>query len=256
MLIPRFSRARRLALWFTSLVWLGVIAAAGFGGCQGPDTFLRKDDATGGFGGPGVGGTGYGGFIGGPGTGGFSPGTGGATGAGGVGTGGRVGTGGTPGTGGRSDGGVVGTGGTPGTGGRSDGGVPDVAGTGGMVIVGTGGAPAMDAGNDADGAVIGGTGPCAGLCAPAVSFVSNPNYNSPNFMLGAAACYETTSPIRGGGCSNCGGRSHAINGMPVSVTGWPSQLPAPVRGGFCIQIGIAGTGDGGALDYASFYTFD
>ena len=250
MLTPRFPRARRLVLWSASLVWLGTVAAAGIGGCQGPDTFLRKDDPG------GVGGSGFGGFIGlggSIGLGGFV-GLGGSLGIGGGGTGGRVGTGGTVGTGGRGTGGtvVVGTGGAPGTGGR-DGGAPDLAGSGGRV--GTGGAPGMDAGGDVEGGVVGGTGPCAGLCSPAISFVSDPNFNSPNLTFGMAACYETTSPIRGGGCSNCAGRTHSINGTPVSVTGWPTQLPAPVRGGYCIQIGT-GTADGGAFDYASFYTFD
>ena len=108
----------------------------------------------------------------------------------------RVGTGGTPGTGGRSDGGVVGTGGTPGTGGRSDGGAGDVALPG----------PADDHGHRrraSDGRgrrrrrgrrgrnrAVRGPVRARGLVR-----LESQLQLSPISGLGAAACYETTSPI-------------------------------------------------------------
>jgi hypothetical protein len=230
---PLLSRPLALCLW------LGSVATVGVWGCQGPDTFLRMpvESGTGGTR-NGVGGTNFG--VGGRGTGG-TIGTGGAgtgTGTGGAGTG----------TGGAAAGGSTGAGGMMmGTGGGRDGGL-DAPAT--DVPIGTGGMMVVDANTDVEG---GGTGPCAGICAPAVSFVDPPNYNSPAFMFGMSACYETVSAIRGGGCSNCAGRTNSINGTVVN--GWPNPLPAPVRGGYCIQIST-GTADGGAFDFASFYTYN
>lgn len=226
MLKPRSPVARPL----TPCLWLGSIAAvgfllSGFAGCQGPDTFLRKPGSGAGGGSHGSGGSSFG--TGGHGTGGTF-GTGGSNGAGGFGVGGRTGAGGS-----------LGTGGSFGVGGARDGGA-DATGAGGAVV---------DASTDL---TSNGTGPCMGICAPATEFVSAPNYNSPAFLQSVAACYETTSRLQGGGCSNCGGRAVFVNGTPGG-TNFPSPMPAAVRGGFCIQVS-AGT-DGGAVDYASFYTF-
>jgi hypothetical protein len=91
-----------------------------------------------------------------------------------------------------------------------------------------------------------------GICAPAIEFASAPNFNSPTFVASVGVCYETTSRLQGGGCSNCGGRTVSVNGATASA--WPNPLPAAVRGGYCIQVS-AGLPDGGAVDYASFYTF-
>ena len=119
---------------------------------------------------------------------------------------------------------------------------------------GAGGA-IVDANRDSEGGVLSdGTGPCMGLCAPAVVYSQPPNFGSPQFLASQSACYETLSAVHGGGCSNCGGRINSINGVPVPVTGWPATLPAAVRGGYCIQISVGQPG-GGAVDYASFYTF-
>ena len=234
MLKSRFPVARPLALG----VWLGSIAAVGFWGCQGPDTFLRKPTGTGGSGGgnQGLGGGVFaaGGHVG----------SGGVTGAGGFssGVGGGVfgGTGGSFGTGGRiGGGGSLGSGGSFGVGGARD-----------------GGADKADAIVDAQGPDLTstGTGPCMGICAPATEFLSAPNYNSPNFGATVAICYETTSHLQGGGCSNCGGRTISINGG-TAATSWPNPLPAAVRGGYCIQVSAGLLPDSGAVDYASFYTF-
>ncbi len=225
MLKPRFSVARPLAL----CVWLGSIASLALGSCQGPDTFLRTG-ATGGTGGGGKGSggssSGFGGFLG---SGGF------------IGSGGAFGAGGSSfGSGGSSAGGATGTAGTTGSGGARDSGA-DSTGTGGAMV---------DANPDL---VSNGMGPCMGICSPATEFASAPNYNSPNFLATVGICYETTSSIQGGGCSNCGGRTISINGSTPTGT-WPSPLPAPVRGGYCVQVS-AGLPDGGAVDYASFYTF-
>lgn len=248
MLTPRFPRARRLVLWSSCLVWLGTVAAAGIGGCQGPDTFLRKDDGSG-----GVGASGFGGFIGlggAIGLGGFvglggSPGIGG----GGAGTGGRVGTGGR-GTGGTV---VVGTGGSPGTGGR-DGGAPDLAGSGGRV--GTGGAPGMDAGHDAEGGVVG-TGPCAGLCANPIAPPGATPTSVPSTNQGVGAtCYEVIGNFQGGNCGNfMAPRTLSINGVVVptcgaTTSGGNFNLPATrINGGYCFQA------TAGEFSYAYFGLF-
>lgn len=237
MLTPRFSRARWLVLWSAALVWLGAAGGAGIGGCQGPDTFLRKD-------GIGVGGSGVGGG---------GPGLGGATGAGGrVGTGG-LGAGGTVATGGRGAGGtVVGTGGTPAIGGR-DGGAPDVPGTDGMA---TGGAPGMDAGRDADGGVVG-TGPCAGLCANPISPPGATATSVPSTNQGTGAtCFEVTGSYQGGNCGNfVAPRTFSVNGTVIAVCGATAvggnfTLPATrVNGGYCFQASP------GQFSYAYFGLF-
>jgi len=162
--------------------------------------------------------------------------------------GGRTGSGGVVGAGGRAAGGATGTGGAPGTGGATDGGAADRPGAGGMV--GAGGAAGMDAGTDADSGMVGGTGPCAGICSPAVSFSQPPNYGSPQLGLGAA-CFETLSTVNGGGCSNCSGRTMTLNGTPEPTTGgnWPGPIPPRVNGGYCVQISA------GDVAFATFYTF-
>ena len=235
MLTPRFSIPRPLAF----CLWLGSIAALGIWGCQGPDTFLRKTDG-GAIGGKGSGGSsfGAGGHLGAGGSAGGSFGSGGAFGSGGSGAGGRIGSGGS------SAGGSLGAGGMTGTGGARDGGT-DATGAGGGVV---------DANPDSEGGpVSNGMGPCMGICAPATEFVSNKNFMSPTFLTTVAICYETTSPLQGGGCSNCDDRTISINGSTPNGV-WPASLPAAVRGGFCIQVSAA-LPDGGAHDYADFYTF-
>jgi hypothetical protein len=235
MLKPSLSVARPLSI----CLWLGSIAALGFWGCQGPDTFLRNGGNGGASGGHPSGGSsfGAGGRVG---AGGTTVGSGGTSfGSGGSGAGGRAGAGGS------ATGGTTGGGGVTGTGGARDAGADMTTGAGGAIV---------DANRDSEGGIVSdGMGPCMGICAPATEFVSAPNYNSPNFPVSFAACYETTSNLQGGGCSNCQGRTVSVNGSPPASS-WPSTLPAAVRGGYCIQVSAQGP-DGGAVDFASFYTF-
>jgi hypothetical protein len=227
MLTSRLPLARPLAVF----AWLGIVAVTGIwgiwgiGGCQSPDTFLRKDG-----GGPtGLGGSGVGG----------SPGLGGSLGIGGhLGIGG-TGLGGAPGTGGRGTGGSVGTGGrATGGGGRVDAGSADVAGTGGRT--GAGGATVVDAGIDGDGgdgSVIGGIGPCAGLCAnPTV--ITTSTFPSTNLGVGAT-CFESTQTYHGGSCGNfVAPRTFSVNGAVIAVcsaSGGQFTLAARVNGGYCFQ---------------------
>jgi len=263
-----------------------LVVAAGLYGCEAPEAFHVSGDGsllasgTGGGdlpSGTGGSGLGTGGILasgGSFGTGGITLSTGGTIAPGTGGAGGRVSTGGTAGggkggspvigTGGHASGGAVATGGTAaggtvGTGGRAMGGsvgsggiAPGTGGSGNGGHPATGGSSGM--GGSAGGSV--GTGPCAGLCAPATDFKfsSGTTYNSGNLGT-AAVCYEvtTTLTIQGGGCSNCTVNSPArtvkINGMAASNNAAWSNIPAKVNGGYCVQI-TAGT-----PDYTGFYTY-
>jgi len=233
MLKSRFPVARPLAF----CVWLGSIAAvgvvfSGFAGCQGPDTFLRKPAGGGGAGGnKGTGGSlfGVGGHFG---TGGSTFGSGGSPGMGGSsGTGGRIGTGGSLGMGGTN-----GSGGAIGTGGHDA----------GVVVF-------FDGSADSEGGTVG-NGPCASLCAPAISFVPAGNYHTGNLGLGQA-CYETTGNIQGIVCSSFtqgGNRMLSVNGVADPTCDFNNAVfPAPpkINGGYCLQVSA------GVPDFAAMAIF-
>jgi hypothetical protein len=82
--------------------------------------------------------------------------------------------------------------------------------------------------------------PCDQLCAAPKSFSVPPSYQSGSIGT-AAACYETTSPLQGGNCTNSGSRSFTVNGTSMSCTNgnW-SKLPPKRAGGYCVQV-AAGT---------------
>lgn len=225
MLEPRFPVARPLTL----CLWLGSIAAVGFWGCQGPDTFLRKPGSGAGGGSNGVGGSSFG--TGGHGTGGTSFGTGGSRGSGGSGVGGRTGTGGS-----------LGTGGSFGVGGARDGGV-DARGTGGAIFV--------DAGSDSEVGVIGGNGPCAGLCANPVILTMTSNAAA---SLGTGAtCHEVPGTVGHIVCGNFSTKVLSVDGTPVvcpDTTSATITVPATtLNGGHCIQ------STAGDHPYAYFSTY-
>jgi hypothetical protein len=96
----------------------------------------------------------------------------------------------------------------------------------------------------------GGTGPCAGLCSPAMPVAKGMNSGD----LGTAAtCHELTGATMG--TLNCGNfvapRTFSINGMDVSCVGngGTYTLPAPRNGGWCLE---ASAGD---FAWAWFGTF-
>jgi len=130
-----------------------------------------------------------------------------------------------------------------------------VAGTGGM-IMGTGGA-VMDAGNDADGGMVGGTGPCAGLCANPIPPPGATPTSVPSTNQGVGAtCYEVTGTYQGGNCGNfVAPRTFSVNGTALAVcvattSGGNFSLPGTRRnGGYCFQ---ASAGD---YPYAYFGLF-
>jgi len=238
MLKSRLPVARPLTL----CLWLGSIAAMAVWGCQGPDTFLRKPVGGAGGGSNGTGGTsfGTGGHFGTGGTfgsGGTSFGSGGSNGSGGsTGGGGRTGTGGSFGTGG-----TLGTGGRLGTGGARDGGA-DATGVGGAIV---------DASSDSEAGVIGGTGPCAGLCANPVILTMTSNQAT---SLGAgASCHEVPGTVGHIVCGNFTTKVLSINGMPVvcpDMTSATITVPATtLNGGYCIQ------STAGEHPYAYFSTY-
>ena len=163
-----------------------------------------------------------------------------------LGAGGTPGSAGTSGTDGQGSGGISGTGGgIMGTGGIM--GVGGIIGAGGTVgtggVAGMGGAPGGVGGT-------GGQGPCAGLCAPPIVFMlaTMSPYVSPQLGL-QTACYETTSFLNGGGCSNIAPpRTFSVNGTPESCDG-SLVLPARRNGGYCFQASAGG------VAYAVFFAF-
>jgi hypothetical protein len=229
MLKSRFPVARPLAL----CVWLGSIAAIGFWGCQGPDTFLRMPGGGGGSNGSGGTSFGSGGHIG----------TGGTLGSGGTsGVGGHIGTGGSLGVGGRlGTGGSFGLGGSFGVGGARDGGA-DMTGVGGSVA---------DANPDSEGGIVSnGTGPCMGLCAPATVLTgTGPGANN----LGTApTCHETTSDINFVVCGNYTTKVLTVNGTALSCVTASMTISLPttkLNGGYCFQTSQ------GDFSYAYFSTY-
>jgi hypothetical protein len=81
-----------------------------------------------------------------------------------------------------------------------------------------------------------GTTPCTGLCTGPTTFTisSGGSYNSPNLGTGAV-CFETTSTITSGNCSNfVSPRVLKVNGTTEPCTNW-SSVPAKRNGGYCIQ---------------------
>ena len=91
------------------------------------------------------------------------------------------------------------------------------------------------------------SGACAGLCTSPTVFTMNGNYQSGNLGTGAV-CYQTTSVIHGGNCSNFASpRTLKVNGTTETCGGgnW-SSLPAARNGGYCIQT------TSGNQSYASF----
>jgi hypothetical protein len=91
--------------------------------------------------------------------------------------------------------------------------------------------------------------PCTGLCTVQKTFAFTPpaTYSSGNLGTGAI-CWETTSSVAGGGCSNFGmgtpARTLSVNGVVMNCGGW--TLPAMRNGGYCIQA------PAGTPDYAAF----
>jgi len=81
-----------------------------------------------------------------------------------------------------------------------------------------------------------GTGACAGLCTPSTIFTVNGSYQSGNLGTGAV-CYQTTSVVHGGNCSNfTSPRTLKVNGTTESCdNGNWSSIPAARNGGYCIQ---------------------
>jgi len=81
-----------------------------------------------------------------------------------------------------------------------------------------------------------GTGACAGLCTPPTIFTLNGSYQSGNLGTGAV-CYQTTSVVHGGNCSNFASpRTLKVNGTTESCdNGNWSSIPAARNGGYCIQ---------------------
>jgi hypothetical protein len=246
MLKPRLSVAPPLGF----CLWVGAVALAGFWGCQGPDTFIRKEGSGGT--------TGAGGFRG----------AGGAIGVGGhVGIGGTIGTGTGGGVGGHiGTGGAVAdastdTGGLTGTGGARDGGVD---GPGPDVMTGTGGRAIVDASSDVEGGVVAGTGPCAGICDPSTvvtTFTVTPghDFHSSAATLGLGeGCFASTadSIVQGIVCSNFtasgGNRMISVNGVadPTCAFGAPGfTVPPKISGGYCFQISA------GVPDFAGLTVF-
>jgi hypothetical protein len=92
-----------------------------------------------------------------------------------------------------------------------------------------------------------GTGACAGLCTSPTVFTISSSYQSGNLGTGAV-CYQTTSVVHGGNCSNfVSPRVLKVNGTTETCGGgnW-SSIPAARNGGYCIQTTT------GNQSYASF----
>jgi PKD repeat protein len=90
-------------------------------------------------------------------------------------------------------------------------------------------------------------GACAGLCTSPTIFTINGNYQSGNLGTGAV-CYQTTSVVHGGNCSNfVSPRTLKVNGTTETCGGgnW-SSIPVARNGGYCIQT------TSGNQSYASF----
>ena len=140
-------------------------------------------------------------------------------------------------TGGSHAGGTTGDGGARGAGGVTAAG--GATATGGAA--GTGGT--------------GGTGPCSGLCASSTTLTATaaaPSYDSPNLGTGAS-CWELVAsvPLHDVGCSNfVAPRTLTVNGQSHDCAGGAIiPLPAPVSGGYCIQVGP------GEQSFAVFFVF-
>jgi PKD repeat protein len=91
------------------------------------------------------------------------------------------------------------------------------------------------------------TGACAGLCTSPTIFTINGSYQSGNLGTGAV-CYQTTSIVHGGNCSNfVSPRTVKVNGTTEACgSGNWSSIPAARNGGYCIQT------TSGNQSYASF----
>jgi PKD repeat protein len=92
-----------------------------------------------------------------------------------------------------------------------------------------------------------GTGPCTGLCTSPTIFTINGSYQSGNLGT-SAVCYQTTSVVHGGNCSNfVSPRTLKVNGTTETCGGgnW-SSIPAARNGGYCMQTTT------GNQSYASF----
>jgi PKD repeat protein len=81
-----------------------------------------------------------------------------------------------------------------------------------------------------------GTGACDGLCTSPTIFTINGSYQSGNLGSGAV-CYQTTSVVHGGNCSNfVSPRTVKVNGTTETCdSGNWSSIPATRNGGYCIQ---------------------
>jgi hypothetical protein len=72
--------------------------------------------------------------------------------------------------------------------------------------------------------------------------------NSGSFETAGAVCYFVTGTFNHWACSNPGGRTVTINGMPSMCGG---ALPAPVDGGYYFDFGASSDG----TNYTSFYWY-
>ena len=77
---------------------------------------------------------------------------------------------------------------------------------------------------------------------------STAGYSSPNLGT-AAACFQTTATLSGGGKYNMAGRTFSINGASTGSTDGSFTLPAKVNGGYCFQATAGGN------SYATFNTW-
>jgi hypothetical protein len=161
----------------------------------------------------------------------------GAPAAGGTGgTTGATGQGGATGAGGMT--GSTGAGGATNASGGATGGIGGATGMGGTT--GAGGAMAADGGTAT---------PCTGVANCQNPMMITVPYTNNNFGQ-AALCLETTQTVAAVSCSNINQRQVRVNGVQVGIAGGICNtnvaIPAPVRGGYCIQVTGANMGGQGA----------
>lgn len=170
----------------------------------------------------------------------------------GAGSGGGSGTGPTAGVGGATARG--GRGNTTASAGRGG-----SVGSGGRAEMNTGGRPTMFGGRVAGATSSGGrstiaggagtsssTGACPNPRMPATPGATNGNSGS--FATTGEVCYFVEGSFNQWACSNLGGRTVTINGMPAMCGG---ALPAPIDGGYYFDFGASSDG----TNYTSFYWY-
>jgi hypothetical protein len=78
--------------------------------------------------------------------------------------------------------------------------------------------------------------PCASFCSSPTTFTFGNNYQSGSLGTGAK-CMQTTRPVLGGNCGNfANGRTLSINGVSKPCNNQNFTPPAPVNGGYCVQV--------------------